>query len=67
MRCCKHLIESRAFCFGASDSNRVFVKDLKASLVGKSAQIQQLRLRILIECRYAHVEGSSLHLVTLIP
>ena len=56
-----HLIESRPLGLSAGDPVGILVHDLIATLSSHLPQIEQLRLRMLIDGRYPHIESGALH------
>src|SRR6185312_5204358 len=57
----QEFIQTRAPGLGSRDPVGVLVDDGKTPLVCHRAEIMKLRLRVLIDSRYAHVQGHSLH------
>jgi hypothetical protein len=61
-RISEQVIETRSTSFSPGDPVGVLGNDLKTSLLGHRAKIVELRLRVLIDTRYAQIKGNSFHI-----
>jgi hypothetical protein len=56
-----HLIESRPLGLSAGDAIRILVHNLISALSSHLPEVEELRLRVLIDCRYSHIDSGAFH------